>query len=104
MDSQGGGNLRLDDGVWLAGITLGIWFSHGRGLLHGPLKASNVLFDADPRIQIADFSPIHLEGWAPAADVSAFPSRLFEIALRFRPPVQRSGRLSMAMFQDRFGE
>jgi serine/threonine protein kinase len=35
--------------------------AHGLGLLHGGLKASNILFDADRRIQIADFSPIRLE-------------------------------------------
>jgi hypothetical protein len=55
------------------------------------VKASNILFDVDWRIQIADFSPIRLEtgevepfsgeGWAPAADVSDFASLLFEIAV-----------------------
>jgi hypothetical protein len=48
------------------------------------VKASNILFDADWRIQIADFSPIRLETGkvepfsgeksAPTADVSAFAS------------------------------
>jgi hypothetical protein len=45
----------------IAEITLGFRFAHSLGLLHGGLKASNVLFDADRRIQIADFTPIHLE-------------------------------------------
>jgi hypothetical protein len=55
------------------------------------VKASNIPFDADRRIQIADFSPICLETgevesfsgeeWAPTADVSAFVSLLFEIAV-----------------------
>jgi hypothetical protein len=55
------------------------------------VKASTILFDADRRIQIADFSPIHLETgevepfsddeWAPTADVSGFASLLLEIAV-----------------------
>jgi serine/threonine protein kinase len=45
----------------VAGIALGLRFAHGLGLLHGGLKASNVLFDPCRRIQIADFSPIRLE-------------------------------------------
>jgi serine/threonine protein kinase len=45
----------------IAGIALGLRFAHGLGLLHGGLEPSNVLFDADRRIQIADFSPIRLE-------------------------------------------
>jgi hypothetical protein len=72
------------------GIVLGLRFAHGLGLLHGAVKASNMLFDADRWIQIADFGPIRLEtgevepfsgeGWAPTADLSAFASLLFEIA------------------------
>jgi serine/threonine protein kinase len=75
----------------ITGIALGLRFAHSFGLLHGGLKASNVLFDADRRIQIADFSPIRLqtgdaepfsgEGWSPAADVCAFGFLLFEIAV-----------------------
>jgi serine/threonine protein kinase len=45
----------------IAGIALGCRFAHGRGLVHRGLKASNVLFDTDRQIQIADFSPIRLE-------------------------------------------
>jgi serine/threonine protein kinase len=81
----------------IAGIALGLRFAHGLGLLHGGLKASNVLFDAERRIQIADFSPIRLEtgdtepslgeGWSVAADVCAFASLLFEIAVG-RPGAQ----------------
>jgi serine/threonine protein kinase len=75
----------------IAGIALGLRFAHSLGLLHGGLKASNVLFDADQQIQIADFSPIRLETgdagpfsgewWSPAADVCAFASLLSEIAV-----------------------
>jgi serine/threonine protein kinase len=75
----------------VVGIALGLRFAHGLGLLHGAVQASNILFDGDRRIQIADFSPIRLEtgevesfsgeGWAPTADVSAFASLLFEIAV-----------------------
>jgi serine/threonine protein kinase len=88
----------------IAGIALGLRFVDGLGLLHGGLKASNILFDADRRIQMTDFSPIRLEtgavepfageGWSPAADVCAFASLLSEIAvgrpdapLRAAPPV-----------------
>jgi hypothetical protein len=45
----------------VVGIALGLRFAHGLGVLHGAVKASNILFDADQRIQIADFSPIRLE-------------------------------------------
>jgi hypothetical protein len=67
------------------------------------VKASNILFDADRRIQIADFSPIRLETgavepfsreeWAPTADVSAFASLLFEIAVggTATPPIAAVG-------------
>jgi hypothetical protein len=75
----------------IAWIALGLRFAHGLGLLHGGRKASNVFFDADRRIQIADFSPIHLEtgaaepfsgeGWSAVADVCVFASLLPEIAV-----------------------
>jgi hypothetical protein len=75
----------------VVGIALALRFAHGLGLLHGAVKADNVLFDADRRIQIGDFSPIRLETgavepfsgekWAPAADVCAFASLLSEIAI-----------------------
>jgi hypothetical protein len=38
----------------VAVIGLANWFAHGRGQLHGAVKARNVLFDADRRTQIAD--------------------------------------------------
>jgi serine/threonine protein kinase len=75
----------------VVGIAIGLRFAHSLGLLHGAVKASNILFDADRRIQIADFSPIRLEtgevepfsgeGWVPTADISAFVSLLCEIAV-----------------------
>jgi serine/threonine protein kinase len=75
----------------VVGIALGHRFAHGLGLLHRAVKASNILFDADRRIRMADFSLIRLEtrevepfsgeGWAPTADVFAFASLLFEIAV-----------------------
>jgi serine/threonine protein kinase len=67
----------------IAVIALGIRFAHSLGLLDGGLKASNVLFDADPRIQITDLSPIRLEtGDAEPflGDVCSLTSLLFEIA------------------------
>jgi serine/threonine protein kinase len=73
----------------VVGIALGLRFAHGLGLLHGAVNVSNILFDADRRIQIADFSPIRFETgavepfsgeeWAPTAEVSAFASLLLEI-------------------------
>jgi hypothetical protein len=67
------------------------------------VKASNVIFDADRRIQIADFSPIRLETgelepfsgeeWAPTEVVSVFASLLFEIAVggTATPPTGAAG-------------
>jgi serine/threonine protein kinase len=75
----------------VVGIALALRFAPGLGLLHRAVKASNILFDANRWIQIADFSPIRLETgavepfsgeeWAPTADVCAFASLLFEIAV-----------------------
>jgi hypothetical protein len=81
----------------VVGIALALRFSHGLGLLHGGLKAGNVLFDGGGRVQIADFRPMRRDGgfsgkregkeWSPQADVSAFAMLLFEIvAGRPSPP------------------
>jgi serine/threonine protein kinase len=45
----------------VVGIALGLRSAHGFGLLHGAVKASNILFDANQGVQIADFNPIRLE-------------------------------------------
>jgi serine/threonine protein kinase len=45
----------------VARIALGLRVAYGLGLLHGAVKASNILFDADPRIQIGDLSSIRLD-------------------------------------------
>jgi serine/threonine protein kinase len=68
----------------VVGIALGLRFAYGLGLPHWAVKASNIFFDADWRIQIRDFSPIRLETGemepfsgeksAPTVDVSAFAS------------------------------
>jgi serine/threonine protein kinase len=50
---------RKNEGV--VGIALGLLFVYGLGLLHGAVKASNIFFDADPWIQVADFGSIRLE-------------------------------------------
>jgi serine/threonine protein kinase len=73
------------------GIALGLRFAHGHGFLHGAVKASNILFDANHTTQITDFSAIRLEngsvepfsgeGWSPAVDVSGFASLLSEIVI-----------------------
>jgi serine/threonine protein kinase len=75
----------------IPGIALGLRFAHGLGLLHRGLKASNVLFDGERRVQIADFGPIRLERGdaepfsgeesSPAADVCTSASLLFKIAI-----------------------
>jgi serine/threonine protein kinase len=43
-------------------IALALRFAHGRGLLHGVVKANDILFDADRRTQIVDFSEMRLVG------------------------------------------
>jgi serine/threonine protein kinase len=45
----------------VVGIVLGLQLAHGFELLHGGVKASNILFDAELHIEIADFSPIRLK-------------------------------------------
>jgi serine/threonine protein kinase len=75
----------------VVGIALALRFAHGLGLLHGAVKAENVFFDADRRVQIADFSPIRLktgavepfsgEEWTPAGDICGFATLLSEIAV-----------------------
>jgi hypothetical protein len=70
-------------------IALGLRYAHSFGLLHGGLKASNVLFDGEGRIQIADFRPMRRDGgfsgdgeaWSPRADVWAFAMLLHEIVV-----------------------
>jgi hypothetical protein len=65
------------------------------GTVHGALKAGNVLFDADHRIQIADFSRIRLvtgdvapfggERWSPEVDVVTFVPLLSAIVAESQP-------------------
>jgi serine/threonine protein kinase len=38
------------------GIALALRFAHGLGLLHGPVKAGNVLFDAESALKLSDES------------------------------------------------
>jgi tRNA A-37 threonylcarbamoyl transferase component Bud32 len=45
----------------VAGIALRLDFVHSLGLVHGDLTASNIIFDSERRIEIADFL-IGLEG------------------------------------------
>jgi serine/threonine protein kinase len=45
----------------IVSIALALRFAHSFGLLHGALTASNILFDKNHCIQIADFTPLRLE-------------------------------------------
>jgi serine/threonine protein kinase len=84
-----------------------VGIAHDLGLPHGTVKASNILFDADRRIQIVDFSSIRLEKdevepfsgeeWAPRADISGSASLLLEIAVRqpTTPPIGAAGGLPL---------
>jgi hypothetical protein len=69
------------------------------GLVHGGLRASNILFDSDHCIQIVDFQLIQLKvgesedeewtqlggfsgrRWTPEKDIEAFASILFELVV-----------------------
>jgi serine/threonine protein kinase len=80
----------------VAGIVLGMQFAHSLGLIHGCLRASNIVFDEDHNVKIADFGfnrlmdsnfdPRHGAGgfagecWTPQPDIVAFASILSEIA------------------------
>jgi hypothetical protein len=99
------------------GIVLGLRFVYGLGLLHGAVKASNILFDADRRIQITDFSLIRLETGAVKpfsgecghrrwtfARLRLFFLRSRSMALPLRPSVERAARLSLPLFQHLFRE
>jgi hypothetical protein len=78
------------------GLVLALRFVHSLGLLHGNLKASNVLLDVNGSIHIADFCLNRLAGregsdcqigmgclfgggWTPKMDVRKFAVILFEI-------------------------
>jgi hypothetical protein len=82
----------------VVGIALALRFAHGFGLVHGSLKAENVLFDGEGRIHITDFRLMRRGGgesgrarerdagcgfsgeeWTPRADVSAFAMLLCKI-------------------------
>jgi serine/threonine protein kinase len=80
----------------VVGLVLALRFAHSFGLLHGSLKASNVLFDADGCMPIADFCINRLSGrdgsdcgigmggfygeeWTRKGDVRGFALILFEI-------------------------
>jgi hypothetical protein len=80
----------------VVGLVLALQFVHSFGLLHGSLKSSNVLFEVDGSIQIADFCMNRLSGregsncqigiggfsgaeWTPKGDVHGFAVILFEI-------------------------
>jgi hypothetical protein len=79
----------------VAGIVLGLRFAHSHGLMHGHLSSSNIVFDVDHEIEIANFNRNRIEmresedgtklggfsgeRWTPKTDVRAFASILFEI-------------------------
>jgi serine/threonine protein kinase len=75
----------------VVGIVLGLRFMHSLGLVHDHLNSSNIHFDADHCVQIADFGSIRLErckheiggfsssAWRPKSDGRGFVSILFEI-------------------------
>jgi hypothetical protein len=81
----------------VAGIILGLRFTHSFGFVHGHCIRNNILFDSDHCIHIVDFTPMILlvddsgneegaqleafsgEGWTPEIDIEAFASILFEL-------------------------
>jgi serine/threonine protein kinase len=71
----------------IAGIVLGLRFAHSLGRIHGHLKANNILFDSDHRIQITDLlcgqaiSGFSGKEWDPQTDIRGFASLLFEIVV-----------------------
>jgi len=48
----------------IAGIALGMRFVHSRNMIHGDLKPSNILFDAEKRIRISDLETLKCAEWA----------------------------------------
>jgi serine/threonine protein kinase len=83
----------------IAGIAIGLRFAHGLGLLHRGLKASNILFDAERRIQTADFSPIRLE----TGDAEPFLGEgwaLRRTFARLRPSFLRSQLAALALSRE----
>jgi serine/threonine protein kinase len=89
----------------VAGIVLGLRFTHSLGLVHGRSTRNNILFDSNHCIQIVDFNAILLEvgeiemerdeetqhigfsgkGLTSERDIRAFASILFELVFE-RPP------------------
>jgi serine/threonine protein kinase len=92
----------------VAGIVLGLRFTHSLGLVHGHLTGHNILFDSDHCIQIVDFNPIFLETgeienddgtqfvgfsgkeWTPETDIQAFASILSDLLCRHPPQGEAS--------------
>jgi serine/threonine protein kinase len=91
----------------VVGMAFALRFAHSFGLLHGGLKASNVLFDANHRVQIVDFSVTQTDAggflgddWRPIPDVAAFASLVSKIIVGqvpgFVSEIIEGGKASLA--------
>lgn len=58
-------------------LVLGVEMMHARGIVHGTLKASNVIIDADNRVVITHVSPLLYN--EPSDDVQAIVAMLVEL-------------------------
>jgi hypothetical protein len=74
----------------VAGIVLGLRFTHSLGLVHGHFTTNSIAFDLNYGIQITGFLSglsgnricgFSNEGWNPETDIRGFVSILFEIAV-----------------------
>ena len=68
---------------WISSLIEGVMFLHSRRLIHGDIKASNVLIDRENEAKLADFGMVTLivEG-----ETQKFPNRGMMYTLTHRPP------------------
>lgn len=63
---------------WILCLTDTVCFLHNRGLAHGNIKPSTVLFSSDNRVFLSDFTQFHAEVCGSAADNDSFHKEAYD--------------------------
>lgn len=105
LEYLGGGDLVSLAGarpaVWVdaaLGVAAGLAHCHARGLVHGDVKARNVLLAADDTPRLVDFASARriADGASPESDVRAFAALLYELVAGAPVPDSQTPRPHMA--------